>query len=939
MCKWSPRTQETSRSLCAPYAADLNSLGALCMKFSDRVAIEDISKLKRQALAMRIVFSLIGAGAAVAALDPFLPILWGLAASAAWLIDSALFQWAAAHEKPVSKSRATLLLAWTVVNSAIVTWIACAFWLHGDRTYAAAAAIIWCAMILRAATELGGRTAYALAAALPHVAAMTILPLYAALSELRLGALSAAVVFIAVALFVVHLIFHMRRQAFGAREIDAALREARRAARTSKILFAQAPGAATLLDAELRYVAVSNNFCHLFKVDERDAIGQPFDEVVPWMPQHMRDAHRQALAGHTVKFGEDPVIWPDGKQSYSNIEFAPWRDEYGAICGVIVFGTDVTAYVRAREEKEIAATRLAVALHNTSAAVWEIDFVKQRLIGAERLGELFNVQPTYTDMVRLSAMVIHPDDRDLLQRVTRDAAERRERYSLDHRIISLNGEIKWCHTNGEAFLDDKGEISRIVALSMDITERKRLETGLVEAMRRAKKTLADKRALLVAILRDIGAVDAASETNAPSAEDVSSGLEELYYQLESLLAEIDARDNALTEAVQALREARASAEAANVSKSQFLANMSHELRTPLNAVIGYAEILEEDLATTAPTSAQDAERIRISARHLLQLINEILDLSKIEAGKMDLVYDETDVVALARETLDTVRPTAEANGNMLSLKVEGEVGPIRADALRVRQCLLNLLANACKFTKGGTITVRLSLTRRAGARWLTIDVADTGIGMTEEQRGRLFQPFVQADASTTRRFGGTGLGLALTRRFAQLMGGDVTVASTPGSGSTFTLTLPADAATETSDGEVKPVADRPLVLIVEDDAVARTYAERALRQLGFSTRSVSTAATALAAARADPPALVLLDIYLPDEPGWNVLATLQSDGALCDVPVIIISADEDRTRSLSMGAREHLVKPLDRDRIAACAVQHARVRPRIARPATDVMSA
>jgi PAS domain S-box-containing protein len=908
------------------------------MRFSDRAAIEDISRLKRQALPTRIVFSLVGAGVAVAALDSFLPILWALVASAAWTIDSALYQWAGAHKKPVSNSRARLLLGWTAFNSSIVTLIACMFWLHGGATNAAAAAIMWCALILRAATESGGRQAYARAGAIPHAVAMAVLPFYTVLTEPRGRAMDGAVVLIALVLFLVHLFFHMRRQVLGARDIEAALREARRAAQLSRILFAQAPGAATLLDAELRYVAVSRSFCTLFKVDERDAIGQPFEEVVTWMSQQMRDAHRQALAGHGVKFIEDKIVWPDGKISYSNIEFAPWRDEAGAICGVIVFGTDVTAYVRAREEKDIAATRLAVALHNTNAAVWEIDFVRQRLIGAERMGEVFNIRPTFTDMVRLSPMVVHPEDRDLIQRVTRAAAERRERYSIDHRIIALNGEVKWCHTNGEVFLDGKGEIARIVALSMDITERKRLETGLLEAMRRARKTLAGKRALLVAILRDIGAVDTVAETPA-AGEDISTGLEELYDQLENLLAEIDARDNALTEAVQALREARASAEAANLSKSQFLANMSHELRTPLNAVIGYAEILEEDLAGTAPTSAQDAERIRIAARHLLQLINEILDLSKIEAGKMDLVYDEMDVVAIAREALDTVRPTAESNGNMLSLKIEGEIGPIRADALRVRQCLLNLLANASKFTKGGAITVRVALARRAGVRWLTIDVADTGIGMSDEQRGRLFQPFMQADASTTRKFGGTGLGLALTRRFAQLMGGDVTVASTPGEGSTFTLTLPADPLIDAGAAEVQSVADRPLVLIVEDDAVARTYAERALQRLGFTTRCVSTAATAIAAAHADPPALILLDIYLPDEPGWRVLSALQDDDALREVPVIVISADEDRARSLGLGACEHLVKPLDRDRIAAAAVQHARVRPRVARPAVEAMRA
>jgi len=239
-------------------------------------------------------------------------------------------------------------------------------------------------------------------------------------------------------------------------------------------------------------------------------------------------------------------------------------------------------------------------------------------------------------------------------------------------------------------------------------------------------------------------------------------------------------------------ELTARAEAANAAKSQFIAHMSHELRTPLNAIIGYGEIIHEDLAETDPESSQDAERIIVAARHLLKIISDILDLSKADAGRIELERTDFSVAQLVRETLDAVAPVAKGNGVALRTEFDGELGGAHNDGFKIKQCLLNLLSNAVKFSDGGAVTLHARRERHNGAEWLRFDVADTGIGMSETELGRLFQPFVQADASVTRRFGGTGLGLAITREFAQLMGGDVTVTSAPGKGSTFTLTVLAD---------------------------------------------------------------------------------------------------------------------------------------------------
>ncbi|HEX5690254.1 MAG TPA: ATP-binding protein, partial [Roseiflexaceae bacterium] len=234
------------------------------------------------------------------------------------------------------------------------------------------------------------------------------------------------------------------------------------------------------------------------------------------------------------------------------------------------------------------------------------------------------------------------------------------------------------------------------------------------------------------------------------------------------------------------------AEEANRAKSLFLANMSHELRTPLNAIIGYSEMLAEDAHDRGDTALlSDLGRIHGAGRHLLAVISNILDLSKIEAGKLDLFLETFPIAPLLDDVLDTARPLAEQNGNTLALDAPAALGSMHADLTRVRQVLLNLLSNAAKFTHGGAIILRAERQRDADGEWVAFLISDTGIGMTQEQQTQLFQAFVQADASTTRKYGGTGLGLALSQYFCRIMGGQISVESELGSGSTFTLRLPA----------------------------------------------------------------------------------------------------------------------------------------------------
>jgi signal transduction histidine kinase len=243
-----------------------------------------------------------------------------------------------------------------------------------------------------------------------------------------------------------------------------------------------------------------------------------------------------------------------------------------------------------------------------------------------------------------------------------------------------------------------------------------------------------------------------------------------------------------------MRLARDAASEADRTKSQFLASMSHELRTPLNAIIGYSEMLAEQAEDDGlDEMAPDLKKILAAGKHLLALINDILDLSKIEAGKLTLVRESFGLPELVHDVVGTVKPLVEKNANSLDVSVPAELPPLLGDSLRLRQCLFNLLSNASKFTKDGKISLEIAPLEDGGRHWVRIRVTDSGIGMTPEQLGRLFQTFSQADATIARQFGGTGLGLAITRKLCRMMGGDVTVESTPGRGSTFTMILPQES--------------------------------------------------------------------------------------------------------------------------------------------------
>jgi CheY-like chemotaxis protein/anti-sigma regulatory factor (Ser/Thr protein kinase) len=351
----------------------------------------------------------------------------------------------------------------------------------------------------------------------------------------------------------------------------------------------------------------------------------------------------------------------------------------------------------------------------------------------------------------------------------------------------------------------------------------------------------------------------------------------------------------------------------------------------MNAVLGYSEMLMEEAEDIGQDDfIPDLKKINQAGTHLLSLINDVLDLSKIESGKMEIFAEMFDVGGLIDQIAGTAQPLMTKNNNHLRIERGDTLGNASQDVTKLRQSLLNLLSNAAKFTHEGSVTLHVERQPQAEGDWLTFAVSDTGIGIAADKLEHVFDEFSQADNSTTRDYGGTGLGLTITRRFCQMLGGDLSVTSQPGAGSTFTIRLPATlpgtevpqeptpqstAGSVRASAEVPPAKHDNTVLVIDDDPEACEIIGRFLEKDGFNVVTATSGEEGLRLAHQLQPAVITLDVMMTDMDGWSVLRALKVDPLLHTIPVVMLTMVDDKTRGYSLGATDYLTKPVDRERL------------------------
>jgi PAS domain S-box-containing protein len=674
----------------------------------------------------------------------------------------------------------------------------------------------------------------------------------------------------------------------------------------------------------------------------------------------------------------------DGSLFFAEGSVRPLHDKQGALRGYLKVNRDATERRRAEEALRESEAQFRVLADSIPQLAWMADDTGAIYWFNQRWFEFTGAGLGGTEDHNWLAFH-HPDHVARVLEHFQRCIEASESWEDTFPLRGRDGRYRWFLSRALPIRDRRGRVVRWLGTNTDVTEQREVEARVTEAERRLQLALRSARIGAWSWdlrkdrvegderLRDIFGFDATKPIRGTQVfervhPDDRFHVEEIVEKARQECGEYDAEfrillpsgevrwavargivmdstpDSSLTligvtwdttdrkRVEEEVRAARDAAEEANFAKSQFIANMSHELRTPLSAVIGYCEMLEEEVEDLGVESMlDDLRKINGNARHLLSLINDVLDISKIEAGKMEVHAEVLDVESLVREVADTAQALVVRKANRLEVRCGADLAHAHSDPVKIRQCLFNLLSNASKFTEGGRITLSVDRISMERDDWLEFRVADTGIGMSAEALAKLFRRFSQADSSTTRRFGGTGLGLAITKAFCVMLGGDISVSSVPGQGTEFVIRLPADerpharqSTSESRDSleskggitDLESVIDRRnLVLVIDDDPHSRELVSRFLTREGFSVQTAPDGREGLRLAALLKPCAILLDVMMPRTDGWTVLSRLKADPELADIPVIMVTMVREKRLGFSLGAADYLTKPVQWTRL------------------------
>ena len=641
--------------------------------------------------------------------------------------------------------------------------------------------------------------------------------------------------------------------------------------------------------------------CALLRCERPQTLGRRLSD---WMLGNEEDrafmAIRETVRAEGLWKGEMQLQASDGTTMWLDSTVIPGGSRHGADDRLFVIGRDITDARQAADRLRLSEERLDLAVRGSNVGLWDWNLVSGEVFYSARFRELlgFDSEREFPNTTEAFESRLHPDDREPYRLALEAHIARQEPFDIEVRVQNAAGDFRWLHSRAGAATDSSGRAVRMAGSVTDITDKKRNEAAL-EGF--AADLLAAKTAL----------------------EEQARELERKSHELE---------------------RARFAAESANRAKSDFLANMSHEIRTPMTAILGYADLLLE-AGQSESDRKECVQIVRRNGEHLLSLINDILDLSKIEAGRMTVELIECNPWEIARDVAEMLGSRARLKGITLGVETVGAIPRlIRSDPTRLRQILLNLVGNAIKFTEIGGVRVLVRMAEsceRDGPR-IAFEVIDTGIGMAPEVTRKLFQPFTQADHSMSRRFGGTGLGLTISRRFAELLGGGIEVTSTPGDGSCFRIVVATGSLEQVElvrdyrsdrsqpDATEKPRGDARLdgvrILVAEDGPDNQRLISHYLKKAGAEFAMVANGREAVDAARESASGegsfdLILMDMQMPVMDGYAAARELKQSGTR--IPIIGLTAHAmsgDRERCISAGCDEYLTKPIDRTLlIATCA--------------------